>query len=957
MKSSVGLMYQFYNIELKAEVFAKSGKISKEELPAATQLFTPDWIVHYMVENSLGRLWNEGHPNDELKSNWMYYQAEVEQEPDVVSQLKKICAEYKNIIPEAIKVIDPCMGSGHILVCCFDVLMQIYESQGYTQRDAAQSIMENNLFGLDIDKRATQLAYFAIMMKARQYDRRIFGRNIRPNIYTIEESNYINQAQLKYFGTHMSSEESSKAKRELTDLIGRFLDAKEYGSILNIANHDWILLERFVSDLNTDGQLSFETIGIEETQKRLQQLIAQGKIMTQKYDVVCTNPPYMSVSSGSALLNKYVKDNYPDSKTDLFAVFIEKCKQLTKKNGYQAMITMHSWMFLSSYEKLRAKMLSYDLISMAHLGARAFEEIAGEVVQTTTFVMRNSYVKDYRGTYSRLVSGTSQSDKERLYLEQEHQYYASAELFDVIPGRAIAYWISNNLRSVFERGVLLSKIASPKQGMATADNNRFVRKWYEVLYGDISFNFGPNYKWFPYNNGGGYRKWYGFNTDVVNWENDGAAIKAYPKAYVRNEKDYFKEGITWNALGSSAISARYFGEGYIFSNAGMAVFTESRNLKVLLAFINSVVANKVLEVTSPTLNFNAGDIANLPLLFEKNRTEEIISLANECIDISKRDWDSFEVSWEFERHPLAVGSRVSDAYKQWEIDCNNRVHNLILTEEKLNCVFAEMYGLEDELDLTVSEGSIVIRRPDLARDIKSLISYAVGCMFGRYSIDKPGLVFAGGDWDNGNYISFIPDKDNCIPITDEEYFEDDIVGLFCVWLKKVYGDETLEENLAFIAKALGNKGKTSRDVIRNYFLNDFIKDHIKTYQKRPIYWLFDSGKQNGFKALVYMHRWNADTVGNLRVEYLHRMQRVYESEINRMQEINNNSSDSREVFKASKRKEKLQKQLREAQSYDGQIAHIALSRVSIDANDGVKANYDLVQRDRNGKVLTLLYKL
>lgn len=960
----IGWMYQYYNIEPKDETFAllkKNVKITKERIPAATQLFTPDWIVRYMVENSLGRLWVEGHPSDSLKENWKYYLEEAEQEADVQTQLEQIRAEYRDLNPEDIKVIDPCMGSGHILVYCFDVLMQIYESQGYTQRDAVRSILENNLYGLDIDKRAAQLAYFAVMMKARQYDRRIFSRDIKPHVYAIEESNGINREQLKYFGADLSPIEKNTAQLQVTGLLDTMTDAKEYGSILNVENYDWELLHRFADSIDDAGQMSLDTIGIDQTQAQLLALIEIAHVMAQKYEVVVTNPPYMGASGMSPKLSQFVKDNYPDSKSDLFAVFIERCGQITAKNCYQAMITQHAWMFLSSFEKLRVKLLKTDIVNMAHLGARAFEEIGGEVVQTTSFILRKSCLKEYLGTYCRLIEPASQQGKESMFLAKENRYNNKQKNFTKIPNVPIAYWLSQKVLSLFNLPKL-SDYGNSCKGLDTGNNDRFLRFWHEIN----NARSGREKKWVPYNKGGGYRRWYGLNYYMINWENNGFELKFDSSANIRNEGNYYKAGLTWSDLSTNLYGARYSPSGFIFDASGPMLFT-GKDIYSFLAYMNSNTYQTLLNILCPGLHYNNGAVANTPMRFE-DIPVTASEKAKECVELSKKDWDSFETSWDFFAHPLVLAAEVpnlngghkaslSDSYAKWEALCEKRFNQLKANEEELNRIFIDIYGLQDELTPEVEDKDVTVRKADLGRDIRSLLSYAVGCMFGRYSLDEPGLVYAGGEWDSSKYSTFIPDKDNCIPITDEAYFEDDLVGQFVGWMKKAFGEENLEANLDFIAKALGNKGTTSREVIRNYFLNDFMKDHIKIYQKRPIYWLFDSGKQNGFKALVYMHRWNADTVGNLRVEYLHKMQHTYEREIIRMQETIDNSRDSREVSKATKRKDKLQKQLKETKDYDAKLAHIALSRIEIDLDDGVKVNYEKVQTDRDGKKMQILAKI
>ena len=540
-----------------------------------------------------------------------------------------------------------------------------------------------------------------------------------------------------------------------------------------------------------------------------------------------------------------------------------------------------------------------------------------------------------------------------------------------ISGCPIAYWLSDNVFLSFELETI-SRYISPRIGLVTGDTDRFLRLWFEVDIKKIIWNC-KNYleakksqmKWFPYQKGGAYRKWYGNNEYIINWENDGWECKNdnYSGTRVKSHNyngDYaFKRAITWTKISSGKFACRYVPNGFMFDDAGPICTVDEDDLPYTLTLLNSKVGNFYLSILSPTMNFLPGHINAIPIDMNTiKKNNDCVELENTVIDVSKKEWDAFETSWDFQKHPLSsyAVDKVSMSFEMWSKKCDERFNQLKANEEELNRIFIEIYRLQDELTPEVKDNDVTVRKADLQRDIKSLISYAVGCMFGRYSLDEDGLAYAGGEWDNSKYNTFIPDEDNCIPITDEEYFEDDIVGLFCAWLKKVYGEDTLEENLDFIANALGNKGKTSREVIRNYFLTDFIKDHIKTYQKRPIYWLFDSGKQNGFKALVYMHRWNADTIGNVRVEYLHRIQRVYEKEITRMQEIIDNSHDNKEISNATKRKEKLQKQIKETKDYDAKIAHLALSRIDIDLDDGVKVNYEKVQT-ADGKKMQILAKI
>ena len=994
----IGWLYQYYNTEPKAAAFAKNGKITKEEIPAVTQLFTPDWIVRYMVENSLGRLWVEGHPDCGLKENWKYYLEEAQQEPEVQAKLAEIRKEYSALNPEDIKLIDPCMGSGHILVYAFDVLMQIYESAGYSQRDAAKSILENNIYGLDIDDRAYQLAYFAVMMKARQYNRRILNGENTCHVYAIQESNSINRAHLKYFGAGMDDIEKNAAKMQLEGLLDTLTDAKEYGSILNVESYNWDLLRRFVAAEDTAGQISMDSVGVEDTAEQVNRLIDIGETMARKYWVTCTNPPYAGTSNLSANVNNFVKKSYPDSKADLFAVFIERCHQMTSVNGFQAMITQHSWMFLSSFEKLREKMMLTETVNMAHLGARAFEEIGGEVVQTTAFVRCANHVEGYKGTYCRLIEPTSQQGKADMFISGQNQYHVGQISFSKIPGVPVAYWISPEVLKLFDERTVGS-IADAKSGMTTTDNTRFLRLWEEVNCQKIGFGYSNiadtqdmKYKWFPFCKGGDFRRWAGNESFVVNWFNNGEEIRVAAEGATGgrlvNIDCALRECLVWTKISSANISLRLKKQGIFFSDAAPGVFTNRETLYYLLALLNTKYANEIIKLINPTLNFVPGAVSSVPVKKDEKNKGKIIEIAEGNVQLSERDWDSFETSWNFKKHPLLRNvSTLSEAFTQWQTECDDRFNRLKANEEELNRIFIDIYGLQDELTPEVEDKDVTVRKADLQRDIKSLLSYAVGCMFGRYSTYKDGLLFAGEPYSLQAFVDkmnerpgtisseelerayrnegivvdemFFPDADNVIPITDEEYLDDDIVSRLCAWLKAVYGADTLEANLDYIAKALGNKGSTSREIIRNYFLNDFFKDHCQTYSvtgsgKRPIYWLFDSGKQNGFKALVYLHRYTPDTIGNLRIDYLHKMQRVYESEINRMQDMMDHSGNAREVAAASKRKDKLAKQLKECREYDEKISHLALSRIELDLDDGVKVNYRKLQTAQDGKFYEVL---
>ena len=656
----IGWLYQYYNSELKDDTFAKlkkNIKISKERIPAATQLFTPDWIVRYMVENSLGRLWYEGHPDFD-KSGWKYYLEEAEQEPEVEEELKKIRVEYSQIKPEEIKIIDPCMGSGHILVYALDVLMQIYTSAGWSERDAAKSILENNLYGLDIDDRAGQLAYFAVMMKARKYNRRILNGEVRPKVLSIQESN----------GIDINLEKLGPEKVVAQKLIKELRDAKEYGSILNlnVKQEELEALKKRLVDIDEMSGYGSLIVQMESDQiiNSLYPLIELAEIMIQKYDVVITNPPYMGASGMSAKLSNYVRDNYPDSKSDLFAVFIEKCMKMVKSNGYQAMITQHAWMFLSSFEKLRDKILKKTTINMVHLGARAFEEISGEVVQTTSFVLNNKHIPAYKGAFCRLVEPNSQSGKEQLFFERSNCYYSSQNNLKSIPGHPISYWVSDVTLSLYNNEKLLSEYVITKQGLKSSDDKRFFRLWFEVNNKKIDYEIkkredanNSKLKWIPLNKGGS-TKWYGDNNYVINWEHNGKEIKDYAKQLYKSVTRtitsidyYFKKSITWPQITSSP-NFRMVQPGFIFNAAGPSMFVDDEFYNYILGFLNTAIVKSLTNILNPTVNLCVTDMLNIPFIFEEGKKDTIELIVKKNCDVSKSDWDSFETSWDFKKHPL-----------------------------------------------------------------------------------------------------------------------------------------------------------------------------------------------------------------------------------------------------------------------------------------------------------------
>ena len=947
----IGWMYQYYNTEPKDKVFAalkKNVKITKENIPAATQLFTPHWIVRYMVENSLGRLWIEGHPDDDLRQCWEYYLDEAEQEPQVQAQLEEIRAGYREISPEDIRIIDPCMGSGHILVYAFDVLMQIYSAQGYSERDAAKLIVEKNLWGLDIDRRAYQLAYFAVMMKARQYNRRILTSGIKPNLFVIDDNRALTPEIIEYI-----ADGDSKIAADLRSISNDLTNAREYGSIINVQPVDFNGLIERIGIIAESDELNL--IAMENKRivcEKILPLVKQAQTLSQKYDVVCTNPPYMGGSGMNSVLSEYVKRCYSEAKSDLFAAIIIKCLEFTKQNGYSSLVTMQSWMFLSSFEEMRTKLLTLNtLTTLMHME----NMVMGIAFGTAVSVFRKGAVKGYKGTYNQIKLADIENAKPKSFPVAGNRFaQVSSDNFSKIPGMPVAYWVSEKFADVFKNEKLYKYSISPSQNV-TGNNDRFVRKFWELS----NVKVGGRDEWIFYAKGGGFRKWWGNLLDIVNWTPTARYIYQHGDGHHASQiinKDYwYRKGITWGLITSSIPSFRVMPEGATFDKGGSTIIVEREVYNYALGLLNSKVFLVVAKALNPTLNFQVKDICSLPLVI--SCLDVINSTVDKCIDISQVDWDSFETSWDFQTHPLLKPvPLISEAFAQWSDECEKRFTRLKSNEEELNRIFIDIYGLQDELTPEVEDKDVTVRRADLTCDIKSLVSYAVGCMFGRYSLDVEGLAYAGGEWDGSKYKTFIPDPDNCIPVTDEEYFRDDIVVRFVDFIRTVYGADTLEENLTFIADALGTRGNTSRERIRNYFLNDFIKDHIKMYQKRPIYWMFDSGKQNGFRALVYMHRWNADTTGNVRVEYLHKLQRIYENEIRQSQDVAETGS-GREVSAAQKRIEKLTKQLKETHDFDEKIAHLALSRIDIDLDDGVKVNYEKVQTGDDGKKIEVLTKI
>ncbi len=938
----IGWLYQYYISEKHDSVIniSNKGAVKKEDLPAATQLFTTDWVVRYLIDNSVGRYWIERNPNSRLAEKLTYFVKSKGNNP-----------VYETIAPQELTTFDPCVGSGHFLVYAFDVLMLIYQEYGYSEREAASEIVKNNLFGLDIDGRAVQLAYFAVMMKARQHDRRFFTRGIQPHIYEIIESNSVDKDSVEAFCGN-----DDVIKKDIELVLEVLRDAKEYGSIIQMPFIDFTRIKDRFFQLESEITLySGYLLG------DFRSLIYAAEIMSTKYAVVATNPPYHN--KYDAKLRDYLFANYNDYKGDLFSVFIYHNFEFCKENGYSAFMAPFVWMFIKTYEKLRDFIVDNKAITtLVQMEYSAFEEAT---VPICSFVLKNGRM--HTGAYFRLsdFKGGMAIQREKVLEAIENKecgyfYEADQSDFNKIPGTPIAYWLSQKWFHLFENSVKIAEVAKPRVGQNTGDNERFLRLWHEIEFGKIGFGVGHNdlptspYKWIPYSKGGAFRRWYGNYYYVINWENDGKEIKDY--AVIRNKGKHWSryiqnldymccEGVTWSDISSSKFACRYLPEGFICDVKGSSAYPSQEVLLPYLAFLNSNITYEGLKVLAPTISFQTGDIGRLPFCLGPNDYALFEELTRMQIALSKEDWDSVETSWDFTIHPLLRGkSMIKDAFVEWERECYNRFLTLKANEEKLNSMFIELYELQGEVSPAVDDSDVTVSLANEKQAIRSLISYAVGCMFGRYSIDRPGVVFAGGQWDTSAYIRFKPDSDGIIPICDDEYFEDDIVGRFIEFIKVAFGTDTLEENLSYISGILGGKG-SSREVLRNYFINEFYTDHCNTYSvtgsgKRPIYWLFDSGKKNGFKCLIYMHRYQPDTIARIRTDYVHEQQSRYRTAIADLEQRINGASTSERV-KLSKQLATLQAQAEEIRVYEEKIHHLADQMIKIDLDDGVKHNYEI----------------
>ncbi|WP_074161955.1 BREX-1 system adenine-specific DNA-methyltransferase PglX [Lactiplantibacillus plantarum] len=929
----IGWLYQYYNTEPHDyAVNITGGAVTKNEIPAATQLFTTDWVVRYMVDNSLGKYWLERHPNSDLKSNLDYL---LPGEIQIVDSSENL---------EDMRFIDNAMGSGHILVYAFDVFMKMYAEQGYSSRDAALSIVQNNLYGLEIDKRAYQLAYFALMMKARQYNRRALQpEKVKLNVHVFEDTDTVSPEFLDAL--------SGEYADDIKQIIELFNNARELGSIIKFdKTFNWTKLRENVEDIHTDA---LDIFGMNQSKKIVLEVLTIAEIMSTKYDVAVTNPPYLNKFDPD--MKKYVKKNYADYSGDLFSVFIFNNINLVKIGGYAGYMTPFVWMFIKTYEKLRNYLVANkEISSLIQMEYSAFEEAT---VPINTFVLKN-VPNDGNGTYIKLSAFKGGMNVQRdKVLEAianpdiDYLYRTNQANFKKIPGSPIAYWATKKVFKSFERSTLDEHFKG-KEGLGTGNNRVFLKYWFELIL--------PNEGWYPYQKGGAYRKWYGNNNYYVDWRNDGRNMKAMPKSNIRNLPFQYSIGITWSAISSGKPSFRYTQTKYFFDSKGPMMFhVHEESYFFAIGYLNSKVTEYFLTFLSPTLDYRLGQIQKLPFIDEEvvSRIElqRILTLVSQTLDTSKKEWNQYEESIDFYKHPLLthiaddkqteVGGRLENAFAIWKTEAQDRFDQLKANEEELNRIFIDLYGLNDELTPEVEDKEVSVRRADEERDIKSLLSYFIGLVFGRYSLDTPGLAYAGGEWNTDKYQKFVPNKDNLLLLNDDRYFDDDrdIMNRFRTFLAVTFGEEHVQENMDYIAYVIGKKADNSEQAIRKYFVDDFFKDHKKGYQKRPIYWEFNSGKQNGLKALMYLHRYDEGELAMMRTDYMYPLQSRYEERIEKLQQWVQDESVTKTKKQLEKKLKHVTQQLKELKQYDPIVRHVADQRINLDLDDGVLVNYEKLQ--------------
>lgn len=949
----IGWMYQFYISSKKDAVYASKKTITKYTLPAVTQLFTPDWIVRYMAENSVGRLWLESYPNSSLRSEMKYYVDDAKQTEEVQRKINAI--KYTNVNPEEIRIIEPCCGSGHILVYVFDLLYKMYEERGYQKRDIPTLILKNNLVGLDVDKRAVQLASFSLVMKARSVNNRFFNEQYYeiPHVYELKDSKL-----LKDMGYRKQLKDLNLLSDEEVNLIAYLVDifdnGKTIGSLLKVKSIDFGVLDAAINTITKESIASlFNVEFLNYGLKRIVELARLAKILIARYDVMITNPPYRAISSMEDAVSTYAGNNYPNSKSDMFAMFMETT--FVKKNGFLSMVNMHNWMTLSSYEDLRKHfILDNEIVVMSHLGPHAFEAIGGEIVQTTAFIARKGAYNSNGVYYNLVESGDKEADFFRIKNDEPDKRCLRFEVpssnFKELPGCSYAYWISTALANDFDKGESITNYIDTFQGIITGNNPKFLRLWQEVDATKISFHksnmdeidLSKQY-WIPYNKGGELRKWYGAQDYIVNWKNG-------PGDKTRGRKGfsayYLREYVAWSYTVSSTIAARYYPCGFLWDVRGSGIFDKSNMLYYLEGLISSKIGIKLLRINNSTPSCQVENITQFPIIVDKEKKERVDELVVENNNISRDDWDSFEISWDFNTHPLIPSSRgiekpglISNHYDCWAEECRARFDSLKENEEELNNIFIDIYGLHAELTPEVEDKDVTIRLADKDREIRSLISYLVGVVMGRYSLDVPGIAYAGGDWDTSKYTTYQPDDDGIIPIYSGIGMEDGLTTLLARLIKQIYGEDTYRQNIDFIAEALGKKNSESSEETLNRYLNDsFYKDHVKIYQKKPVYWMFNSGDNAGFKCLLYMHRYNEDTLARINAKYY-----LPEStrKKNELEELNGRitKAEGRDRLRLEKERQNLAAAYNEALEYGQVLDHMANQYIGIDLDDGVKVNY------------------
>ena len=962
----IGWLYQFYISEKKDQVIGKV--VKSEDIPAATQLFTPNWIVKYMVQNSLGAQWLATYPHSPLKAQMAYYIEPAEQADDVNAQLKAITPTSLN--PEELTLIDPASGSGHILVEAYELFKAIYLERGYRQRDVPQLILEKNLFGLDIDERAAQLSGFALMMKGRADDRRLFERGVKLNVMALEDSSGFD-AEVVSQGFNL--EPFGLTEVDLNELKDLFEHATTFGSLIQVPEGLAVKLPA----LKQLSEVSSQDLFVAEALRGLGPLVQQAEVLAAQYDAVVANPPYMGNKGMNTDVAAFVKGAFPDAKSDLFACFIERSYTFAKDDGTYAMVTIQNWMFLSSFEKLRERMLVNKTIrAMAQIGYNSFPSMNSKVAQATVFAVTNCRVSGYLATFIDLNNAPQSADKRDVFLGRgsANEFIISQDEFKKIPGSPVAYWVSDRVQKVFEDLPPMKTVAPTRQGLATGDNSRFLRYWQEVSSENAYLNGFANSlgrrraRWFPCNKGGAFRRWYGNNDFVVNWENGGDEIKAFvdengrQRSRPQNESYYFREGLTWSAITSSSLSMRYSPKIHMFETKGAMCFPSSREvLWAALGFTNSKLVNVFLAATSPTLDFHEGPVGNLPY----QNVVVAMDGVERCVLAGRNDWDSYERSWDFQSLPLLTASSgttftIESSYTTWITQNRATIAEMQRLEEENNRLFIDAYGLADELTPEVPIEQITltvnpayrygIKKSAEERDIRfredtlqELISYAIGCMMGRYSLDAPGLIYANSGnegFDPTSYIKFPADDDGIIPLTDTEWYADDAANRLVEFISVAWDAAHLEANLDFLAANLSpKKGEGSRDTIRRYLCDSFYKDHMQTYKKRPIYWLFSSGKQKAFQCLVYLHRYNEGTLARMRTEYVIPLTAKLSSHIDKLDNDKLASSSAAEIKKLEKEIKRLQKQQTELTEFDEKLKHLADHRIRLDLDDGVKVNY------------------